>query len=182
LGSTAHRRPSLRTRPYCTASSASPAAAPFEARPMPPYQDHNYYATFISLADDCPATVAEEPPHRAGHLTAARHPWSSARTAAWNACSVDDAPRLHALEVRPVVRVRSAVVGIAAGPLGCARLDSGTPIWCARPSSSPSRTTRGVATLDAARPLVAAAPKRRSRGRTGRDSGVGAMCPPLLRR
>ena len=72
LGSTAHRRPSLRTRPYCTASSASPAATRLRARLMPPNQDHNYYATFISVADDCPATVAEEPPHRAGGLTAAQ--------------------------------------------------------------------------------------------------------------
>jgi hypothetical protein len=39
---------------------------------MPPNQDHNYYSTFISVADDCPATVAEEPPHRAGGLTAAQ--------------------------------------------------------------------------------------------------------------
>lgn len=26
--------------------------------------EHNYYSTFISAADDCPVTVAEEPPSR----------------------------------------------------------------------------------------------------------------------
>lgn len=34
--------------------------------------DHNYYSTFIAVADDCPVGVAEEPPGRGAKPTAAQ--------------------------------------------------------------------------------------------------------------
>lgn len=34
--------------------------------------DHNYYRTFIAVADDCPVSVAEEPPSRGSKPTAAQ--------------------------------------------------------------------------------------------------------------
>lgn len=39
---------------------------------MSGYVDHNYYETFISVADDCPVRLAESPPARAGKPTAAQ--------------------------------------------------------------------------------------------------------------
>lgn len=39
---------------------------------MPVNGDHNYYSTFISVADDCPAAAAQEPPTRAAGPTAAQ--------------------------------------------------------------------------------------------------------------
>lgn len=39
---------------------------------MAEVSDHNYYATFISVADDCPVEAGEEPPARGGRATAAQ--------------------------------------------------------------------------------------------------------------